>query len=155
MENASYLNKKLLFYLLFVSLQLFVGAWIVKPVASSRGRGIYLIKNPNQVKLIEKNMCILYYFFNLKQFPKFTPMSIDWNLEVTNVPVFLYISVLLASKSNVLIFEGLGHTDETVVIYSPVRPITDHKPLILQKLGNLVMRQFPFTGCIGWTANSK
>ena len=25
------------------------GAWIVKPVASSRGRGIYLIKNPSQV----------------------------------------------------------------------------------------------------------
>ena len=29
------------------------GSWIVKPVASSRGRGIYLIKNPNQVALDE------------------------------------------------------------------------------------------------------
>ena len=28
----------------------FTGSWIVKPVASSRGRGIYLIKNPNQVR---------------------------------------------------------------------------------------------------------
>ena len=25
------------------------GPWIVKPIASSRGRGIYLINNPNQV----------------------------------------------------------------------------------------------------------
>ena len=27
------------------------GAWIVKPVASSRGRGIFIVSHPNQVKI--------------------------------------------------------------------------------------------------------
>ena len=27
----------------------FAGAWIVKPVASSRGRGIFIVNHPNQV----------------------------------------------------------------------------------------------------------
>jgi hypothetical protein len=28
----------------------FAGAWIVKPVASSRGRGIFIVNHPNQVR---------------------------------------------------------------------------------------------------------
>ena len=27
------------------------GAWIVKPVASSRGRGIFIVSHPNQVRI--------------------------------------------------------------------------------------------------------
>ena len=32
------------------------GPWIVKPIASSRGRGIYLVNNPNQVPLDDSTM---------------------------------------------------------------------------------------------------
>lgn len=44
------------------------GSWIVKPIASSRGRGIYLINNPNQVPL-EDNIMVCKYIHN--------PMLID------------------------------------------------------------------------------
>ena len=40
------------------------GAWIVKPVASSRGRGIYLIKNPSQVT--QRNYYIKNYIIYCK-----------------------------------------------------------------------------------------
>uniref|UniRef100_A0A8C8R571 Tubulin--tyrosine ligase-like protein 5 n=1 Tax=Pelusios castaneus TaxID=367368 RepID=A0A8C8R571_9SAUR len=36
------------------------GPWIVKPVASSRGRGVYLINNPNQISL-EDNILVSRY----------------------------------------------------------------------------------------------
>ncbi|KAK7142922.1 hypothetical protein R3I94_012308 [Phoxinus phoxinus] len=39
------------------------GAWIVKPVASSRGRGIYLVSNPNQIPL-EENILASRYISN-------------------------------------------------------------------------------------------
>ncbi|XP_017655428.1 tubulin polyglutamylase TTLL5 isoform X1 [Nannospalax galili] len=39
------------------------GPWIVKPVASSRGRGIYLINNPNQISL-EENILVSRYINN-------------------------------------------------------------------------------------------
>jgi len=39
------------------------GQWIVKPIASSRGRGIYLINNPNQVPL-EDNIMVCRYIHN-------------------------------------------------------------------------------------------
>uniref|UniRef100_H2ZF24 Tubulin--tyrosine ligase-like protein 5 n=1 Tax=Ciona savignyi TaxID=51511 RepID=H2ZF24_CIOSA len=39
------------------------GSWIVKPIASSRGRGIYLINNPNQVPL-EDNIMVCKYVSN-------------------------------------------------------------------------------------------
>ncbi|XP_076816779.1 tubulin polyglutamylase TTLL5-like isoform X3 [Clavelina lepadiformis] len=39
------------------------GSWIVKPIASSRGRGIYLINNPNQVPL-EDNIMVCKYINN-------------------------------------------------------------------------------------------
>ncbi|XP_077966117.1 tubulin polyglutamylase TTLL5-like isoform X3 [Styela clava] len=39
------------------------GPWIVKPIASSRGRGIYLINNPNQVPL-EDNIMVCKYIAN-------------------------------------------------------------------------------------------
>lgn len=39
------------------------GPWIVKPIASSRGRGIYLINNPNQVPL-EDNIMVCKYISN-------------------------------------------------------------------------------------------
>ena len=51
--------------MLFVTLHLFTGAWIVKPVASSRGRGIYLIKNPNQVSV----KSAFSYCFKIKRGP--------------------------------------------------------------------------------------
>uniref|UniRef100_A0A8D0H9Y2 Tubulin--tyrosine ligase-like protein 5 n=1 Tax=Sphenodon punctatus TaxID=8508 RepID=A0A8D0H9Y2_SPHPU len=37
--------------------------WIVKPVASSRGRGVYLINNPNQISL-EENILVSRYINN-------------------------------------------------------------------------------------------
>ncbi|XP_074854891.1 tubulin polyglutamylase TTLL5 isoform X2 [Carettochelys insculpta] len=39
------------------------GLWIVKPVASSRGRGVYLINNPNQISL-EENILVSRYINN-------------------------------------------------------------------------------------------
>ncbi|XP_048340915.1 tubulin polyglutamylase TTLL5 isoform X3 [Sphaerodactylus townsendi] len=39
------------------------GPWIVKPVASSRGRGVYLINSPNQISL-EENILISRYISN-------------------------------------------------------------------------------------------
>ncbi|XP_073098201.1 tubulin polyglutamylase TTLL5 isoform X3 [Manis javanica] len=39
------------------------GPWIVKPVASSRGRGVYLISNPNQISL-EENILVSRYINN-------------------------------------------------------------------------------------------
>ncbi|XP_006865664.1 PREDICTED: tubulin polyglutamylase TTLL5 [Chrysochloris asiatica] len=39
------------------------GPWIVKPVASSRGRGVYLINNPNQISL-EDNILVSRYINN-------------------------------------------------------------------------------------------
>ncbi|XP_058423394.1 tubulin polyglutamylase TTLL5 isoform X13 [Diceros bicornis minor] len=39
------------------------GPWIVKPVASSRGRGVYLINNPNQISL-EENILVSRYISN-------------------------------------------------------------------------------------------
>jgi len=36
------------------------GPWIVKPIASSRGRGIYLVKNPNEVPLDDMTMVCRY-----------------------------------------------------------------------------------------------
>ncbi|XP_032963353.1 tubulin polyglutamylase TTLL5 isoform X10 [Rhinolophus ferrumequinum] len=39
------------------------GPWIVKPVASSRGRGVYLINNPNQISL-EENTLVSRYISN-------------------------------------------------------------------------------------------
>ncbi|NXL23352.1 TTLL5 polyglutamylase, partial [Setophaga kirtlandii] len=39
------------------------GPWIVKPVASSRGRGVYLINNPNQI-VVEDNILVSRYISN-------------------------------------------------------------------------------------------
>uniref|UniRef100_A0A8D0DN23 Tubulin--tyrosine ligase-like protein 5 n=1 Tax=Salvator merianae TaxID=96440 RepID=A0A8D0DN23_SALMN len=39
------------------------GPWIVKPVASSRGRGVYLINNPSQISL-EENILVSRYINN-------------------------------------------------------------------------------------------
>ncbi|NXH12835.1 TTLL5 polyglutamylase, partial [Bucco capensis] len=39
------------------------GIWIVKPVASSRGRGVYLINNPNQI-ILEDNILVSRYISN-------------------------------------------------------------------------------------------
>nr|XP_056706712.1 tubulin polyglutamylase TTLL5 [Euleptes europaea] len=39
------------------------GPWIVKPVASSRGRGVYLINSPNQISL-EENILVSRYISN-------------------------------------------------------------------------------------------
>ncbi|XP_042329040.1 tubulin polyglutamylase TTLL5 isoform X6 [Sceloporus undulatus] len=39
------------------------GPWIVKPVASSRGRGVYLINSPNQISL-EENILVSRYINN-------------------------------------------------------------------------------------------
>ncbi|NXW58141.1 TTLL5 polyglutamylase, partial [Eurystomus gularis] len=39
------------------------GLWIVKPVASSRGRGVYLINNPNQI-VLEDNILVSRYISN-------------------------------------------------------------------------------------------
>ncbi|NXP60016.1 TTLL5 polyglutamylase, partial [Chloropsis cyanopogon] len=39
------------------------GPWIVKPVASSRGRGVYLINNPNQI-IVEDNVLVSRYISN-------------------------------------------------------------------------------------------
>lgn len=39
------------------------GPWIIKPVASSRGRGIYLVSNPNQIPL-DENILVSRYINN-------------------------------------------------------------------------------------------
>ncbi|KAM3594469.1 uncharacterized protein V6R79_008429 [Siganus canaliculatus] len=39
------------------------GPWIVKPVASSRGRGIYLVSNPNQISM-DENILVSRYIHN-------------------------------------------------------------------------------------------
>ncbi|XP_054651709.1 tubulin polyglutamylase TTLL5 isoform X2 [Dunckerocampus dactyliophorus] len=39
------------------------GPWIIKPVASSRGRGIYLVSNPNQISL-DENILVSRYINN-------------------------------------------------------------------------------------------
>ncbi|XP_014891827.1 tubulin polyglutamylase TTLL5 isoform X1 [Poecilia latipinna] len=39
------------------------GPWIIKPVASSRGRGIYLVSNPNQI-LMDENVLVSRYINN-------------------------------------------------------------------------------------------
>ncbi|KAJ8341560.1 hypothetical protein SKAU_G00338510 [Synaphobranchus kaupii] len=39
------------------------GPWIIKPVASSRGRGIYLVSNPNQIPL-DENILVSRYVSN-------------------------------------------------------------------------------------------
>ncbi|XP_004540755.1 tubulin polyglutamylase TTLL5 isoform X1 [Maylandia zebra] len=39
------------------------GPWIIKPVASSRGRGIYLVSNPNQISMTE-NILVSRYINN-------------------------------------------------------------------------------------------
>ncbi|NXM80397.1 TTLL5 polyglutamylase, partial [Oenanthe oenanthe] len=39
------------------------GPWIVKPVASSRGRGVYLVNNPNQI-VVEDNTLVSRYISN-------------------------------------------------------------------------------------------
>ncbi|KAM6131250.1 tubulin polyglutamylase TTLL5 [Pterocles gutturalis] len=39
------------------------GPWIVKPVASSRGRGVYLVNNPNQI-VLEDNILVSRYISN-------------------------------------------------------------------------------------------
>ncbi|XP_038147467.1 tubulin polyglutamylase TTLL5 isoform X1 [Cyprinodon tularosa] len=39
------------------------GPWIIKPVASSRGRGIYLISNPNQISM-DENILVSRYINN-------------------------------------------------------------------------------------------
>ncbi|KAF4788568.1 hypothetical protein TURU_159314 [Turdus rufiventris] len=39
------------------------GPWIVKPVASSRGRGVYLVNNPNQI-VVEDNILVSRYISN-------------------------------------------------------------------------------------------
>ncbi|NXI88767.1 TTLL5 polyglutamylase, partial [Rhipidura dahli] len=39
------------------------GPWIVKPVASSRGRGVYLINNPSQI-IVEDNILVSRYISN-------------------------------------------------------------------------------------------
>uniref|UniRef100_A0A8D2PTF4 Tubulin--tyrosine ligase-like protein 5 n=1 Tax=Zosterops lateralis melanops TaxID=1220523 RepID=A0A8D2PTF4_ZOSLA len=39
------------------------GPWIVKPVASSRGRGVYLVNNPNQI-IVEDNILVSRYISN-------------------------------------------------------------------------------------------
>nr|XP_046268236.1 tubulin polyglutamylase TTLL5 isoform X3 [Scatophagus argus]XP_046268237.1 tubulin polyglutamylase TTLL5 isoform X3 [Scatophagus argus] len=39
------------------------GPWIIKPVASSRGRGIYLVSNPNQISM-DENILVSRYISN-------------------------------------------------------------------------------------------
>uniref|UniRef100_UPI0037E89107 tubulin polyglutamylase TTLL5 n=1 Tax=Semicossyphus pulcher TaxID=241346 RepID=UPI0037E89107 len=39
------------------------GSWIIKPVASSRGRGIYLVSNPNQISM-DENILVSRYINN-------------------------------------------------------------------------------------------
>uniref|UniRef100_A0A1A8QEA2 Tubulin--tyrosine ligase-like protein 5 n=1 Tax=Nothobranchius rachovii TaxID=451742 RepID=A0A1A8QEA2_9TELE len=72
------------------------GPWIIKPVASSRGRGIYLVSNPNQISM-DENILVSRYVNN--------PLLID----EFKFDVRLY--VLVTSYDPVLIYvyeEGLA-----------------------------------------------
>ncbi|XP_022048914.1 tubulin polyglutamylase TTLL5 isoform X2 [Acanthochromis polyacanthus] len=72
------------------------GPWIIKPVASSRGRGIYLVSNPNQISM-DENILVSRYISN--------PLLID----EFKFDVRLY--VLVTSYDPVLIYvyeEGLA-----------------------------------------------
>uniref|UniRef100_A0A673TQ18 Tubulin--tyrosine ligase-like protein 5 n=1 Tax=Suricata suricatta TaxID=37032 RepID=A0A673TQ18_SURSU len=79
------------------------GPWIVKPVASSRGRGVYLINNPNQISL-EENILVSRYINN--------PLLIDdFKFDVR-----LY--VLVTSYDPLVIYlyeEGLASCDDPEV----------------------------------------
>ncbi|XP_039992513.1 tubulin polyglutamylase TTLL5 isoform X3 [Xiphias gladius] len=72
------------------------GPWIIKPVASSRGRGIYLVSNPNQISM-DENILVSRYINN--------PLLID----EFKFDVRLY--VLLTSYDPLIIYvyeEGLA-----------------------------------------------
>uniref|UniRef100_A0A1A8II19 Tubulin--tyrosine ligase-like protein 5 n=1 Tax=Nothobranchius kuhntae TaxID=321403 RepID=A0A1A8II19_NOTKU len=72
------------------------GPWIIKPVASSRGRGIYLVSNPNQISM-DENILVSRYVNN--------PLLID----EFKFDVRLY--VLVTSYDPILIYvyeEGLA-----------------------------------------------
>uniref|UniRef100_A0A3Q3L5U9 Tubulin--tyrosine ligase-like protein 5 n=1 Tax=Mastacembelus armatus TaxID=205130 RepID=A0A3Q3L5U9_9TELE len=49
--------------ILFILLVKDKGPWIIKPVASSRGRGIYLVSNPNQISM-DENILVSRYINN-------------------------------------------------------------------------------------------
>ncbi|KAK3746116.1 hypothetical protein QZH41_000542 [Actinostola sp. cb2023] len=68
------------------------GPWIVKPVASSRGRGIYLVNHPSQVPL-DENLLICKYISN--------PLLIDG----FKFDVRLYIGVTCYDPMRVYLFE--------------------------------------------------
>jgi len=64
------------------------GTWIVKPIASSRGRGIYLINHPNQLsreepvvvsRYIENPLCIDGFKFDMRLYvavTSYTPLRV-------------------------------------------------------------------------------
>ena len=77
------------FHLFYAAWQRTKGTWIVKPAASSQGRGIYLIRHPNQLHMdsntvvsryIEKPFLINSRKFDLRLYVVIlsTPFSASW-----------------------------------------------------------------------------
>ncbi|XP_049453186.1 tubulin polyglutamylase TTLL5 isoform X2 [Epinephelus fuscoguttatus] len=66
------------------------GPWIIKPVASSRGRGIYLVSNPNQISM-DENILVSRYINNPLLIDEFKFDMRLYVLVTSYDPVLIYV----------------------------------------------------------------
>ncbi|XP_029982226.1 tubulin polyglutamylase TTLL5 isoform X2 [Sphaeramia orbicularis] len=66
------------------------GPWIIKPVASSRGRGIYLVSNPNQISM-DENILVSRYINNPLLIDEFKFDVRLYVLVTSYDPVIIYV----------------------------------------------------------------
>ncbi|KAL6062699.1 hypothetical protein STEG23_014899, partial [Scotinomys teguina] len=120
------------------------GPWIVKPVASSRGRGVYLINNPNQISL-EENILVSRYINN--------PLLIDdFKFDVR-----LY--VLVTSYDPLVIYlyeEGLASPGHGLAALSAVTsPVLCHVCAVVCFLSLVLFWSFSSLQLCGYDQGSK
>ncbi|XP_069391426.1 tubulin polyglutamylase TTLL5 isoform X2 [Paralichthys olivaceus] len=66
------------------------GPWIIKPVASSRGRGIYLVSNPNQISM-DENILVSRYINNTLTIDEFKFDVRLYVLVTSYDPLIIYV----------------------------------------------------------------
>ncbi|XP_035023314.1 tubulin polyglutamylase TTLL5 isoform X1 [Hippoglossus stenolepis] len=66
------------------------GPWIIKPVASSRGRGIYLVSNPNQISM-DENILVSRYINNTLLIDEFKFDVRLYVLVTSYDPLIIYV----------------------------------------------------------------